>query len=47
MRVGLMSDTHDRLPAIDALLREMQSRGVSMVFHCGDFCAPFAQQLSC
>lgn len=42
MLVGLMSDTHDRLPAIDALLRQMQSRGVSMVLHCGDFCAPFS-----
>ena len=42
MRVGLMSDTHDRLPAIDALLRDMLSRGVSLVMHCGDFCAPFA-----
>ena len=23
MRVGLLSDTHDRVPAIDALLKEM------------------------
>ncbi len=42
MRVGLMSDTHDRLPAIDALLRQMQERGISLVLHCGDFCAPFS-----
>jgi uncharacterized protein len=42
MRVGLMSDTHDRLPAIDALVREMQSRGVGLVLHCGDFCSPFS-----
>jgi putative phosphoesterase len=42
MRVGVLSDTHDRLPAIEALLRYMQRRGVSLVLHCGDFCAPFS-----
>ena len=42
MLVGLISDTHDRLPAIDALVREMMSRGVGMVLHAGDFCAPFS-----
>jgi uncharacterized protein len=42
MIVGLLSDTHDRLPAIDALLRYMQKRGVGMILHAGDFCAPFA-----
>lgn len=44
MLVGLLSDTHDRLPAIDALLKYMQARGVGMVVHAGDFCAPFALQ---
>jgi putative phosphoesterase len=44
MRVGLLSDTHDRLPAIDALLRYMQRQGVSLVLHAGDYCAPFALQ---
>lgn len=42
MRVGLMSDTHDRLPAIDGLLREMQARGIGFVLHCGDYCSPFS-----
>ncbi|MBV6520836.1 MAG: hypothetical protein MNPFHGCM_00954 [Gemmatimonadaceae bacterium] len=42
MRVGLMSDSHDRLPAIDALLREMMSKGVSLVLHCGDYVSPFS-----
>jgi putative phosphoesterase len=42
MLVGLMADTHDRLPAIDGLLREMMARGVGMVLHAGDYCAPFA-----
>ena len=42
MRVGLMADTHDRLPAIDALVREMMARGVGLVLHAGDYCSPFA-----
>ncbi len=42
MLVGLMADTHDRLPAIDALVREMMARGVGLVLHAGDYCSPFA-----
>ena len=42
MRIGLMSDTHDRVPAIDALLREMLTRDVNFVLHAGDFCSPFS-----
>jgi putative phosphoesterase len=42
MRIGLMADTHDRVPAIDALLREMLARDVHFVLHAGDFCSPFS-----
>jgi putative phosphoesterase len=42
MRIGVMADTHDRVPAIDALLREMAARGVTFVLHAGDYCAPFS-----
>ena len=42
MRVGLMSDSHDRLPAITAFLAQMQEAGIGLVLHAGDFCAPFA-----
>jgi putative phosphoesterase len=42
MRVGLMADGHDRLPAIAELVRQMQAGGVSMLIHAGDYCAPFA-----
>lgn len=42
MRIGLMSDTHDRVPAIDALLRQMLARDVNFVLHAGDYCSPFA-----
>lgn len=42
MKVGLLSDTHDRLPAIESLVRYMQEKGVQLVLHAGDFVAPFA-----
>jgi putative phosphoesterase len=42
MLVGLLSDTHDRVPAIAELLKRMMERGVGMVLHAGDFCAPFS-----
>ena len=42
MRVGLVADTHDRLPAIEGIVREMMQRGVGLVLHAGDYCAPFA-----
>ena len=44
MLVGLMGDTHDRLPAIREILKEMTQRGVGMVLHAGDYCSPFALQ---
>ncbi|HEX6574065.1 MAG TPA: metallophosphoesterase family protein, partial [Gemmatimonadaceae bacterium] len=42
VKVGLMADSHDRLPAINDLLDKMIERGVSLVMHAGDYCAPFA-----
>ena len=42
MRVGLLSDTHDRVPAVEALLARFAEAGVGLVLHCGDYCAPFA-----
>ena len=44
MRIGLLSDTHDRLPAIRALLEQMVTGGVSLVMHAGDYCSPFPLQ---
>ena len=44
MRVGLMADSHDRLPALAALIARMQEGGVQMIVHAGDWCAPFAMQ---
>ena len=42
MLVGLMSDSHDRVPAIRALLERMIERGAGMVLHAGDYCSPFS-----
>ena len=42
MRVGLLADSHDRIPTIVEFVRIMQESGVSMIIHAGDYCAPFA-----
>lgn len=42
MRVGLLADSHDRIPTIIEFVRIMQESGVSMIIHAGDYCAPFA-----
>lgn len=41
MRIGLMADTHDRVPAVTNLLEIFSGKGVSMVMHAGDYCSPF------
>ena len=42
MKVGLLADTHDRLPAIADLVKLMMSKGVTLVMHAGDYCSPFS-----
>jgi putative phosphoesterase len=42
MKVGLMANSHDRLPAIEAFVTMLSERGISMVLHAGDFVAPWA-----
>jgi len=42
MIVGLISDTHDRLPAIRDFVKLFAERGVPLVMHAGDYCAPFS-----
>lgn len=42
MRIGIISDTHDRLPAIDAGLAILRARRVEAIIHPGDVIAPFA-----
>lgn len=42
MLVGLISDTHDRLPAIRDFVKLFAARGAPLVMHAGDYCSPFA-----
>jgi putative phosphoesterase len=42
MKVGLMADSHDRIPAIAELLRLMRERGATMVLHAGDYVSPLS-----
>jgi putative phosphoesterase len=42
MKVGLMADSHDRIPAIAELLRLMQASGTTMVLHAGDYVSPLS-----
>jgi putative phosphoesterase len=42
MRIGVLSDSHDRLPAIAEFARRFSESGVGLVIHAGDFCSPFA-----
>jgi putative phosphoesterase len=41
MIVGLISDTHDRLPLIDEAVKRFNEEGAELVLHAGDFVAPF------
>ena len=45
MRIGVLSDTHDRMPAIRAALRVFESEGITTLLHPGDVVAPFAARL--
>ncbi|HMA01858.1 MAG: metallophosphoesterase [Gemmatimonas sp.] len=42
MRVGVLSDTHDRVPAVAEFARLFREAGVGIVLHAGDYCSPFA-----
>jgi putative phosphoesterase len=42
MRIGILSDTHDNMPQIRKACELFNARGVTMVLHCGDYCAPFS-----
>jgi putative phosphoesterase len=42
MLVGLISDTHDRLPTIKEFVDLFSKSGVPLVMHAGDYCAPFS-----
>lgn len=41
MIVGIMADTHDRLPMLDKAVKRLNEEGVELVLHAGDYIAPF------
>ncbi len=42
MLIGVVSDTHDRLPMIDRAIDLFARRAVQAIIHAGDLVAPFA-----
>ena len=45
MKIGILSDTHDRLPTFRRALELFRRLKVEAVFHAGDLVAPFAAKL--
>ena len=41
MKIGILSDTHDRLPTIVRAVERFNAEGVQLVLHAGDFVSPF------
>jgi len=45
MIVGVISDTHDRLPRIEMAVRRLNEERAELVLHAGDYIAPFVVPL--
>jgi len=45
MKIGIISDTHDRVPTFSQALDIFRHREVAAILHAGDFVAPFAAKL--
>ncbi len=41
MKLGIISDTHDRLETLELAIKEFAKQQVAVVIHCGDWVAPF------
>ncbi|UCD26441.1 MAG: metallophosphoesterase [Candidatus Bathyarchaeota archaeon] len=41
MIVGIIADTHDRLPLLDKAVKRLNEERVELVLHAGDYVAPF------
>ena len=41
MKIGILSDTHDNLPAIERIVERFGAEKVDLVLHAGDFVSPF------
>lgn len=42
MKIGILSDTHDNLPRIRAVVELLGAEGAEVLIHAGDFVAPFS-----
>lgn len=47
MKIGVISDTHDRLPTFRRAVAMFKRLKVQAIFHGGDYVAPFAAKLIC
>ena len=45
MKIGVISDTHDRLPSFKKAIELFRKMNVDAIFHAGDYVAPFAAKL--
>lgn len=45
MKIGVISDTHDRLPTFRRAVSLFRRLQVGAIFHAGDYIAPFAAEL--
>ena len=41
MLIGLLSDSHDRIPNAQTAVKKLKNQNVQTVLHAGDFCSPF------
>lgn len=44
MKLGIIADTHDNLPAINKAVEIFNAGGIGMLIHAGDFVAPFTEK---
>lgn len=42
MKLGILSDSHDNVPAVKAAAKVFSAAGVEAILHAGDFIAPFS-----
>lgn len=51
MKIGIISDTHDNIEALEKAIDKFNEQKVELVFHCGDWVAPFmaakCEKLNC
>ena len=41
MKIAIISDSHDREQRLKDLIKELNSKEIKILIHCGDLCAPF------